>query len=341
MTEVLSIGVDVGGTKIEVAVLARPSGSALGDGKFHVLARRRVPTGRDRGYEAVLHTTAQCILDTAHEAGVDPMKTPIGVGMPGSITRREGLVKNSNTVCLNGRPFRSDLERVIGKTIRFENDANCFALAETVLGAGRAHAKGIVFGVIMGTGVGGGIVISGKVWSGLQNLAGEWGHHAAGPWRRKNPEEGASTFRSDAASPVNPVASTSTLGDRSVCYCGNTGCLELYASGTAVEGDYKARTGRSKPLAEIVTLRSSDSAAHIAVDDMLEAFGRGIANIVDILDPSAIVLGGGVSNLDILYTEGVERVARYVFNDELLTPILRHELGDSAGVFGAALLESP
>ena len=355
MNDLLSIGVDIGGTKIEAVVLGRPAGSALGSGQYQILARRRVATERERGYEAVLETTAQCIRATAGDAGISPATTPIGVGMPGSITRREGLVKNANTVCLNGKPFRSDLERLIGRAIRFENDANCFALAEAVLGAGCEHVQGIVFGVIMGTGVGGGIVIGGKVWAGPQNIAGEWGHHAVGPWWRRSLRDVPTAARKPLGveagrEPHDTAGRTSTehsgpreealgLGERPVCYCGNTGCLELYASGVAVENDYRRRTGKSKELSEIVIRRESDSAAAESLDEMLEAFGRGVANVVDILDPSAVVLGGGASNLDILYTEGVARVARYVFNDELLTPILKHKLGDSAGVIGAALLD--
>jgi fructokinase len=246
---------------------------------------------------------------------VDLERTPVGMGMPGSITRRGGLVKNSNTLCLNGRPFREDLVRAIGRPIAFDNDANCFALAETELGAGRPHRAGVVFGVILGTGVGGGVVIGGRVWGGLHGIAGEWGHHAV--W----------------------------AGDPSArdCYCGQRGCLEAYASGPAVEAHYArlapAPRGEARlSLPEIALRTESDVAACAAIDTLLDAFGRGLANVIDFLDPSAIVLGGGVSNLDILYTEGVSRVARYVFNDELETPILRHAIGDSAGVLGAALL---
>jgi fructokinase len=230
--------------------------------------------------------------------------------MPGSITRRQGLVKNSNTVCLNGRPFRSDLGERLGRPACFENDANCFALAEARLGAARAYKDGIVFGVIMGSGVGGGVVAFGRPWGGPQGIAGEWGHHSVGD-----------------------------LGVRPTCYCGQRGCVELYVSGVAVEKDYERRSGATLPLAEIARVRDGDSHARAAIDEMLEAFGRGLANVIDILDPSVVVLGGGVSNLDLLYTEGVARVKKFVFNDELTTPILRHELGDSAGVLGAALLD--
>jgi fructokinase len=217
-------------------------------------------------------------------------------------------VKNSNTTCLNGRPFRTDLERLVGRFIAFDNDANCFTLAEARLGAAAAHANGVVFGVIMGTGVGGGIAVRGEVWPGAQGIAGEWGHHAVFPER-------------------GPA-----------CYCGGRGCLELFASGTAVEADYARRAGEPRKLAEIAERRGHDPHAEAAIATLLEAFGRGLANVIDILDPSAVVLGGGLSNLDFLYTEGRDRVASLVFNDELVTPILPNGLGDSAGVIGAALL---
>jgi len=309
----MALGVDLGGTKIEAAALRRS-----GDGAIREVMRQRVPTERDRGYEAVLDTAAELIRMTAESVGADVATVPIGVGMPGGVTRRGGLVKNSNTVCLNGRPFRADLTERLGRPIHFENDANCFALAETRLGAARAHRDGVVFGVIMGSGVGGGVVVRGRVWNGLQGIAGEWGHHAVGP-RGSAPSSGV-------------------LSARPRCYCGRTGCVELYASGVAVERDHERRSGVRMSLWEIAERRRDDEHAGAAIEEMLEAFGRGLANVIDILDPSAIVLGGGVSHLDLLYTEGVERVARYVFNDELRTPILRNELGDSAGVLGAALL---
>ena len=298
----ISIGIDLGGTKTEAVVLRRRD-----DGGFDVGLRKRIPTEAHRGYEAIVETVASFLADFEAEAGLEPGKVPVGIGMPGGITR-QGLVKNSNTVCLNGRPFRQDLARRLGRPVVFENDANCFALAETLLGAARRYRDGIVFGVIMGTGVGGGVVVSGRIWQGLHGIAGEWGHHAV--FHGSGPD----------------------------CYCGRRGCLETFVSGPAVEADYRAGSGKALDLATIARLRSSDQAAAAAIDGLLEAFGRGLANVIDILDPTAIVLGGGVSNLDCLYDEGRERVARYVFNDELLTPILRNELGDSAGVLGAALL---
>lgn len=303
------IGIDLGGTKIE-AVIGQPHG-----GGFGVVWKKRVPTERERGYEHIVGATAALAREAASAVDARIEDVHVGVGMPGHVTRREGVVKNSNTTCLIGRPFRDDLSRALGRPVAFDNDANCFALAETLLGAAKAFRDGVVFGVILGTGVGGGVVFRGEVWPGPQGIAGEWGHHAV--------FHGAD----QQAGPANRP-----------CYCGQRGCVEAYLSGPAVEADYAARSGARLSLADIAARRVLDPHAHEAIETMLEAFGRGLANVIDILDPSAIVLGGGVSNLDLLYDEGRDRVAKYVFNDELTTPILRNALGDSAGVLGAALL---
>jgi fructokinase len=322
MREVVSLGVDIGGTKLEAAVVRRSVAGA----QFEVLSRLRIPTDRDRGYDAILAATLGLIQSCANEAGVDPQGVPIGVGMPGSVSRVSGLVKNSNTACLNGRPFRQDLSARLGQVVAFENDANCFAIAEARFGAAREHLAGVIFGVILGTGCGGGVVVRGRVWGGPQGLGGEWGHHAVGPWRRPGVD----------AIAAGPGAG---LSERRRCACGKFGCLELYVSGGGVESEYQRRSGTARPLPEIIERRFTDQHAGLLVDELLEAFGRGLANVIDVLDPSIVVLGGGVSNLDPLYSEGRDRVARYVFNDELTTPILKHELGDSAGVLGAALLD--
>jgi fructokinase len=187
-----------------------------------------------------------------------------------------------------------------------ENDANCFALAEAVAGAGRGHE--LVFGVILGTGVGGGVVFGGRCWTGPQHIAGEWGHHS-----------------------IDPAGPS--------CYCGHRGCVEAFLSGPALERAYREAGGTRRPAPEIAALaREGDAAAKAALDGYLARFGRALANVIDILDPSVVVLGGGLSNLDVLYDRGRDEVAARVFNDELRTPIVRHELGDSAGVIGAALL---
>jgi len=294
----MKVGVDLGGTKTEIAVLRGAD----------VVLRERAPTQAVDGYEAIVSSTAELVRATCAKVGLDPAHGPIGVGMPGGVERRTGHVKNSNTVCLNGRPFRADLERALGRSLRFDNDANCFALAEARMGAARGHETGVVFGVIMGTGVGAGLVLRGEVWGGLQGIAGEWGHHAV--FEGRGP----------------------------LCYCGQRGCLEALASGPALERAYRERTGVQRPLEDIAARRDIDSDAAAIVESLLATFGRALANVIDVLDPSVVVLGGGLSNLPLLYDEGRARVASLVFNDELMTPIVRNELGDSAGVLGAALL---
>jgi len=299
------VGVDLGGTKIEVAVARTgPDASSL-----DIVARERTATPRDGGYEAIVERVTSFVQEVTRGAHASIDEVAIGIGMPGSTTRA-GLVKNANTVCLNGKPFREDLSSALGKRIAFDNDANLFALAETRLGAARAYASGVVFGVILGTGVGGGIVVSGSVWPGAMGVAGEWGHHAV--W---------------AGSP-----------DARDCYCGQRGCVEAHLSGPAVEAQYRQLAGASLSVAEIVARRGQDVHAERVVEAMLATFGRGLANVIDVLDPTAIVLGGGLSHLHLLYDEGRERVARLAFTDDLVTPILKNTCGDSAGVLGAVLL---
>jgi fructokinase len=306
----LRLGIDLGGTKIE-GVIAR-----LGADRAEVLSRLRRPTERTLGYEHVLEAVAEVIFAVTREAGLRT-PPPIGIGMPGSITRAQKTVKNSNTTCLNGRPFRQDLIARVGQPIEFANDANCFALAEARYGAGRGHA--VVFGAILGTGVGGGIVLGdsdnpsrcGRIWDGRQGIAGEWGHVCIEP----------------------------TTGPP--CYCGRSGCIETFLCGPALEADYTRRAGLSRPLADLAARASAsppDEHAAAVIAGAAAMFGRAIATVINILDPDIIVVGGGVSHLDALYTDGIAAAARWVFSDELLTPIRKHQIGDSAGVLGAALL---
>jgi fructokinase len=289
------IGIDLGGTKIEGVVLDRA---------HRAIARKRVPTEQERGYDHVLTRIGALVAELrVHAPGCER----IGVGTPGALTAG-GTLKNSNTQCLNGKPLQADLEARLGLRVAMENDANCFALAEAIAGAGRGHE--LVFGVILGTGVGGGIVIRGAIWPGPQHIAGEWGHHAIDP-----------------AGPA--------------CYCGQRGCVETLISGPALERDYREAKGCALQAAEIARRAAAGEAeAALVLDGYLRRFGRALANLIAILDPSAVVLGGGLSNLDVLYTRGREEIARAIFNDELCTPILRNELGDSAGVIGAALLSA-
>ena len=288
------IGVDLGGTKIEGIVL---------DGDNHVVFRDRIATESTRGYEHILDRVALMVERLQREA---PGSDVFGIGTPGSISARDGTMKNSNTTCLNGRRLREDLAARLGIEVRMENDANLFALAEAMAGAGKGAP--LVFGVIMGTGVGGGIVHRGELLRGPQHLAGEWGHHCIDP---QGPP----------------------------CYCGQRGCVERFIAGPAVEEQYRTQTGTSVRMPEIVAgHRAGEPIASAIFTRFIDRFGRAVANLIDILDPDVIVLGGGLSHIDALYSLGRAAVAAYMFNDELRTPIVRNQLGDSAGVIGAALL---
>lgn len=313
MTE-LRLGVDLGGTKTEAVVLRLTPSRGAGARAPEVLSRVRAPTERDLGYAHIVAATRALVLGAAKEAGLSPgALPPVGVGMPGSSTQKDGVavVKNSNTTCLNGRPFFDDLRASLGAPIAFANDANCFALAEATFGA--AAGARVAFGVILGTGVGGGVVFrqggAPVVWDGAQGIAGEWGHVALEP----------------------------TLGPP--CYCGRRGCVEQYLSGPAIERAYAARAGRDVPLAVLAARsREEDPDAAATLDAAMDTFGRALGIVLGVLDPDVVVLGGGVSNLTRLYTDGVQAVARWTFTDTLRTRIVPHALGDSAGVYGAALL---
>jgi fructokinase len=294
-------GVDLGGTKIEGAVIdpRRPD---------HALCRLRLPTESSKGYAHVVRQVAKVVRLLEGKSGV---KRPawIGIGTPGVIDPQTGVLKNSNTGCLNGHPIREDLGAALGVEARVANDANCFALAEAVFGAGRDC--GVVVGLILGTGCGGGIVVNGRVLDGLHGIAGEWGH--------------------------NPMR-----GERTPCYCGRAGCVETVIAGPALERHYRERTGRRIRMPEIVQRAGAgEAAARATLRRLSSKFGEAIAAVINILDPDAVVIGGGVGNIGILYEEATRRaVLKYVFNTELRTEFLRPTLGDSAGVFGAAMLSA-
>ena len=284
------IGVDLGGTKTEAILL---------DENLNVLERKRVSTPKNN-YQEIVNTILSLVLDISKNIS----NFSLGICTPGAISKQTGLIKNSNTQCLIGKPLKEDLENKLGKKILLENDANCFAMAEAKMGA--ACGFGVVFGVIMGTGVGGGIVIDGKLHSGRTNIGGEWGHH---------------TIHRNGNS----------------CYCGKTGCVETYISGPSLEKQWNEFTGKSQVLSDILSDIDSEIGQKWK-NEFLENFGYGLANVIDILDPDVIVLGGGLSNIDFLYSEGKESVYSKVFSDLVDTPILKNKLGDSAGVFGACLL---
>lgn len=289
------IGIDLGGTKIE--------GIAL-DKDNREIVRRRVETEQDRGYEAILRSIVNLYHTLADKIAYSPHT--IGVCTPGSISVRSGLLKNSNTRCLNDMPFKEDLEAWLKRPVAIENDANCFAMAESVMGAG--VGKRVVFGVIMGTGCGGGIVYNGEVFAGRQGIAGEWGHTSIDP-------------------------------NGPACYCGKRGCVETYISGGGLERAYEALTGRRKKLYEVVDLFRKGSIQEVDfMFEFFDRFGMGLANLINVLDPDVVILGGGLSNIKELYTLGVDSVRRYIFNDDFSTPIVKNECGDSAGVLGAAFI---
>lgn len=284
------LGVDLGGTKTEAVLL---------DENFNVIERKRIPTPQN-DYQQILNSISSLVLDISENVS----DFSLGICTPGAISKKTGLIKNSNTQCLIGRSLKEDLENKLGKKISMENDANCFTMAESILGV--AADYGLVFGVILGTGVGGGIVIDKKLHSGRTNIGGEWGHH---------------TLHRNGNS----------------CYCGKTGCVETYISGPSLENQWIKLTGKSQSLPEILSNIDNEIGKKWK-DEFLENFGYGLANVIDILDPDVIVLGGGLSNIDFLYTEGKESVYDKVFSDLVDTPILKNKLGDSAGVFGACML---
>jgi|TARA_B100001750_G_scaffold172231_1_gene140471 fructokinase len=286
------IGIDLGGTKTE---------GVLVDEQFQVIERKRVPTNQNNGYESILNIIKDLISDLKEK---NNEKTSIGVCTPGALSKESGLIKNSNTQCLIGKDLKNDLEKILEQEISIENDANCFALAEARLGAAKNHDT--VFGVIMGTGVGGGLVIDGKIHTGRTNIAGEWGHHCIKP----NGNE---------------------------CYCGRKGCVETYISGPALEKKWNQLTNQNASVPNIIK-NSQENAYKTWKNEFLENFGLSLANVIDIIDPDAIVLGGGLSNIPFLYDEGKDLVYQNVFSDTVDTPILQNQLGDSAGVFGACIL---
>ena len=291
-------GIDLGGTKIEGVVVS----AAHPD---HVVARTRVPTESESGYAHIVGRV-RLVVEQLEAASGGRRPAVIGVGTPGAIEPAAGTLKNSNTTCLNGKPLSRDLAQALGTETRLANDANCFALAEATLGA--ARGRDVVIGLILGTGVGGGIVVHGRVLDGLHGIAGEWGH--------------------------NPIC-----GESTACYCGRAGCVETVISGPALERYYEATAGRRLLLADIARRAADDPAAESTLGRLTAKFGEAIAAAINILDPDAIVIGGGVGNIDRLYqTETRTAIRRHLFNPELRTELLRPTLGDSAGVFGAALL---
>jgi fructokinase len=297
-------GVDLGGTKIECAVL---------DAGNHenVLIRKRIPTEAAQGYRHIIGQISKLIESVSEELGERPKN--IGFATPGVLDPATQAMKNSNTVCLNGQPLEKDLSEALRVPVRTANDANCFALAEKMMGAGKLYPKAeVVFGVIMGTGVGGGLIVGDRIIGGHHGIGGEWGHNEL-------------EFNGDD------------------CYCGKKGCTEQVISGPALERYYARISGEQRSLKEILERHKAgtDTFAFDTVNRLLDFYGKGIASLINVIDPDLIIIGGGVGNVDLLYDEGYQRIKKYIFNKGVVsTPIVKPVLGDSAGVFGAALLHT-
>ncbi len=294
-------GIDLGGTKIEAVVI---------DSFMKPLYRRRIATEASEGYGHILERIGQLIEIISLDSGMVPPDL-IGIGTPGRYDAVCGIMKNSNTVCLNGRNLKDDLESILNRAVVLENDANCFALAESMLGAAASIMRDpskLAFGIILGTGVGGGLVSGGKARRGAHGIAGEWGHNEL-------------------------------IFGGEPCYCGRRGCVETVISGVALERYYQKLTGGFKPLEQIAKECNADDAAAETIDRLLFYFGKALAQVINILDPDLCIIGGGVGRIEQLYSqEAVHAIERHLFNSELRIPILKPLLGDSAGVFGAALL---
>jgi len=297
----LRLGVDLGGTKIECIALDEVGRELL-----------RVRTDTPQGdYARTIEAIARLVGDAEQRLGG---KGTVGVATPGALSRVTGRLKNSNSVCLNDRPLLEDLERALARPVRIANDANCFALSEAADGA--AAGAGSVFGVILGTGVGGGIVIGGRVIDGPNGIAGEWGH--------------------------NPLP---RIGDDDLplpaCYCGRSACIETYLSGPAMSADHRRRTGETLAPTQIALRAAADPGCEATLSRYCERLARALATVINILDPEVVILGGGLSNIEALYTRLPRLWGRHVFSDDVRTRLLRHRHGDSSGVRGAAWLWRP
>jgi len=295
----IRIGVDLGVTKMEIAALDE-SGSEL--------LRRRAPAPRG-SYAEAIEAIAQFVLEAEREAGA---RGTVGIGTPGAVSRGSGVLKNAYASALNGKPVKPDLERLLGREVRFANDANCFALSEAIDGA--AKGAQLVFGVILGTGVGGGVVADGRAIEGVNSIAGEWGHNAL-PW----PTPGE------------------LPGPR--CACGRDGCIEAFLSGPGLARDHLLATGEARAPADIAArAESGDRGCALTLDRYEERLARALASVINLLDPEVIVLGGGLSNTGRLYRNVPARWTRHVYSDRVVTRLVKAAHGDASGVRGAARL---
>lgn len=295
----MRLGIDLGGTKIEIIALDKTGAELL---------RRRIPA--PRGDYAV---TLQAITGLVHEAEAElGQRGSLGIGTPGAISKATGRIKNSNSVHLIGRPIVQDLEALLRRTVKISNDANCFALSEATDGA--AAGAAVVFGAILGTGVGAGIVVNGHILTGPNGIAGEWGHNPL-PWPGTQELPGTQ------------------------CYCGKQGCIETFLSGPGMMKLHQQETGASMSPEEIVArAERGDAACERSLQNYENRLARSLAHVINILDPDTIVLGGGMSNVERLYTHVPELWGRWVFSDRVDTKLAKHRFGDSSGVRGAAWL---
>jgi fructokinase len=294
----MKIGIDLGGTKTEIIALAD-------DGRE--LWRERRPTPRE-DYPLTVQTIVDLVREADAKVGVGGTALAVGVGIPGAESLASGLIKNANSTWLIGKPLRADLEAALGRPVRLANDANCFALSEATDGAGAG--ANVVFGVILGTGVGGGIVVNGQVLNGINAIAGEWGH--------------------------NPLPGEH---HRLPCYCGRKGCIETYLSGPAMARDHRMQGGAELSAEQIVAAAMSGDAECEATLQRYEArLAKALATVINLLDPEVIVLGGGLSNIERFYTNVPQQWAAHVFSDDVRTRLVKHRHGDSSGVRGAAWL---
>lgn len=295
-------GIDLGGTKIEGVILKSMEDPTP-------LIRTRVDTGGDKGYEHVVQQIKKLVDIMEKESGSKAER--IGFGTPGVLDPILKTMKNCNSTSLNGKPLKKDVEAILGIPIEMANDANCFALAETKWGIVKEKAPDarVVFGIIMGTGVGGGIVFNGTVWNGCHGIGGEWGHN----------------FLDESGGP---------------CYCGKVGCVEKVLAGPGLENYYHSLTSEKITLKEIVARydKGDDEPAKKTMERLVHFFGKAVSVVTNLLDPDVIVIGGGVGNIDLLYKDGPTALGKFIFNNRVDVKILKPSLGDSAGVFGAAAL---
>jgi fructokinase len=296
------LGIDLGGTKIEAAIIEKNT--------LRVVERMRTPTNSFEGYDAIVQRITDLIHRICEKHDFHPVH--IGIGTPGCLDPATNTMKNCNSTVLNGMPLKKDLETTTGLEIRMSNDANCFAVAEAKMGAVPEFMPDaqVVFGVIMGTGVGGGVVVNGNVINGRHGIGGEWGHN----------------FLDESGGP---------------CYCGKSGCVETVLSGPNLENYYFENSGISLKMPEIAQnyRNGTDEIATATMYRLFHLFGKAITQVINIIDPDVIVIGGGVGNIDELYTEAPKYAKDYIFNSgKITTPFIKPVLGDSAGVFGAAML---